>query len=500
MVNAELKSCGAVLLLAFGVLTAIATLRGAEYDEQYTLFLTAGVARPVWPQAVFAAGEVRALQAGHASLIAIARDLRTTDVHPPLYFWAVALWRRLVGSGLVGSGLFGSGLFGSGLLAARLLSVVCGVAALAAVGVVARRTGVPAVPAMLLTLGCYGFAYTGAVARGFALAQAMTLCGVATLLSGGGRRRSMVGGMLLGAATFANYLAVFVAAVAVVAAGRHHQNGYGNGRNGNSSKGNNTPPPLEGAGWGERCEQRRAPAVGTPPPDPLPQEEGGVSLIVVAPVPAPVPALAGTAAGFLPFLLADLWFFLAQRNTRTGQFPPFHLPQALPRLARYAVANLFGGLPLYVPAPAQRLTALALALLALACAGLIAARWRRIAASAAARRLLLAAALAPPVGLLALGAVFDNTPIELRYLAFAVPFATLLLAGALATSAAPLAPCRHCFAADRAGRLPGRHDDPPRDDAARPRHRRRGVPPRRRRHRAGSARQRRGRHRRRLRH
>ena len=166
---------------------------------------------------------MRALQAGHASLIAIARDLRTTDVHPPLYFWAVALWRRLVGSGLVGSGLFGSGLFGSGLLAARLLSVVCGVAALAAVGVVARRTGVPAVPAMLLTLGCYGFAYTGAVARGFALAQAMTLCGVATLLSGGGRRRSMVGGMLLGAATFANYLAVFVAAVAVVAAGRHHR-------------------------------------------------------------------------------------------------------------------------------------------------------------------------------------------------------------------------------------------------------------------------------------
>ena len=151
VVNAELKSCGAVLLLAFGVLTAIATLRGAEYDEQYTLFLTAGVARPVWPQAVFAAGEVRALQAGHASLIAIARDLRTTDVHPPLYFWAVALWRRLVGSGLVGSGLVGSGLFGSGLLAARLLSVVCGVAALAAVGVVARRTGVPAVPAMLLT-------------------------------------------------------------------------------------------------------------------------------------------------------------------------------------------------------------------------------------------------------------------------------------------------------------------------------------------------------------
>lgn len=40
-------------------------------------------------------------------------------------------------------------------------------------------------------------------------------------------------------------------------------------------------------------------------------------------------------------------------------------------------------------------------------------------------------ALAPPLGLLALGIAFDNTPIELRYLAFAVPFVALLLAAAL---------------------------------------------------------------------
>lgn len=41
------------------------------------------------------------------------------------------------------------------------------------------------------------------------------------------------------------------------------------------------------------------------------------------------------------------------------------------------------------------------------------------------------AAVAPPLGLVALGMVFNNTPIELRYLAFAMPFVALLLAAAL---------------------------------------------------------------------
>ncbi|HEY3846921.1 MAG TPA: glycosyltransferase family 39 protein, partial [Acetobacteraceae bacterium] len=230
MVKARLKSCLPVLapalVLALGalVLGAIAALRGAEYDEQYTLFLTSGVARPVWPETPFLAGDVQALQAGHGSLGGIAHDLRATDVHPPLYFWAVALWRRLAGDGL---------------FEARLFSVLCGLAALAAVGAIARRVGAPPALAMLLTLGCYGFAYTGAIARGFALAQALTLWGVAMLLAAEGRRsRMLAAGLLLGAATFANYLAVFVAAGALVT--------YRRGRSVRL-----TPPPLVGGGWGE---------------------------------------------------------------------------------------------------------------------------------------------------------------------------------------------------------------------------------------------------------
>ena len=179
-------------LLAAGLLlSAVAWLRGAEYDEQYTLFLTGRVVRPTWPAGIITASEVRELQAAHAGFVAIARDLRATDVHPPLYFWTVAAWRRLVGDSL---------------FAARLASVLFSVVTLSLVAAIARSAGIPAVPAVLLTVGCYGFAYTGAIARGFALAQMLSVAGIAVLL-GAERRagRMLTAGTLLGAATFANY-------------------------------------------------------------------------------------------------------------------------------------------------------------------------------------------------------------------------------------------------------------------------------------------------------
>ncbi len=151
-----------VLVVAALVLTSAAWLRSAEYDEQYTLFVTAGPARPVWPAHAFAAGDVRTLQAGHPGVVAIAHELRAGDVHPPLYFWLLAAWR-----GAVGDGLF----------AARLASVLCSLATLGVVAAIGRLTGLPARLAVLLTLGCYGFTYTGTIARGFALAQLLTRVG-----------------------------------------------------------------------------------------------------------------------------------------------------------------------------------------------------------------------------------------------------------------------------------------------------------------------------------
>jgi len=67
-----------ILLPCTVILVLAAWLRGAEYDEQYTLFLTSGVPRPDWPVTVFPAGLARQIQAGHAGLAAIARDLRVT--------------------------------------------------------------------------------------------------------------------------------------------------------------------------------------------------------------------------------------------------------------------------------------------------------------------------------------------------------------------------------------------------------------------------------------
>jgi Dolichyl-phosphate-mannose-protein mannosyltransferase len=325
-----------VLLLAALVLTAAAWLRGAEYDEQYTLFLTAGTPRPDWPKTVFPAGAVAAAQAGHATLAGIARDLRATDVHPPLYFWAMSVWRSV---------------FGPGLFAARMLSVLCGVVSLGLVGMIARRCAIRPAVAMLITLGCYGFVYTNAIARGFAPAQMLTLCGVVLLFG----RRPLLAGACLGAACCCNYLAVFIGVAAVAVTGA----------------------------W---------------------------------------PAVAAAA----PFLALDAWFFAAQHAARPRQFPAFEVWPSLLRLTEYQVASVFGGLPLYVDGNARMAVGAGVGLASVLLAGCVALV--RPLASGPGVRVLLAAAVAPPVGLLALGAVFDNTPIELRYLSFGVPFIGLLAA------------------------------------------------------------------------
>ena len=359
-------------LLAAGLLlTAVAWLRGAEYDEQYTLFLTGRVARPVWPAGIITAGEVQELQAAHVSFTAIARDLRATDVHPPLYFWTVAAWRWLVGDSL---------------FAARLVSVLFSVVTLSLVAAIARSAGIPAVPAVLLTVGCYGFAYTGAIARGFALAQMLSVVGIAVLSTARHRAGPMLAaGTLLGAATFANYLAAFVACAALV----------------------HTVIA--------RRRSRRS--------NPHPAGDCFVASLLAMTAGA-------VLVGFAVWLPADLWFFLAQRQSRVAQFEPFEPVSALAQLARYSAATVFGGLPLYVSGIARTTVTLTLALFLVGLIALTVRRWRHIATPAT-RKLLAMAAAAPPIGLLLLGLAFDNTPIELRYLAFATPFIGLLLAAAL---------------------------------------------------------------------
>ncbi|MGD0431563.1 MAG: glycosyltransferase family 39 protein [Acetobacteraceae bacterium] len=350
--------CAVLLCLA-------AWLRGAEYDEQYTLFLTSGVVRPDWPATVFPAGLARELQSGTASFSEIADDLRVTDVHPPLYFWLVSIWRRVLGSDL---------------FTARLLSVVLGLGSLTLVGAIARQAQVKPVWAMVLTVGFYGFTYTSVVARGFALAQLLLLGGVVGLLTGRRCWHFVLAGALFGAATMSNYLAAFAAGACLVAVGW-----------------NSRPFRLFNVMRGGRT---------------------------------PIHHVIAAVLGFLVFVPADLWWFLAQRGSRRDQFPPFSLGRSLARLAARFAGDLLGGLPLYVPGAASAVVAAALGLLLLWLIARIVWRWRHIG-NPRARSMFALGALGPAAGLLALGAIFNNTPIELRYLTFSTPFVGLLLAGVL---------------------------------------------------------------------
>jgi 4-amino-4-deoxy-L-arabinose transferase-like glycosyltransferase len=353
----------AIIMVAAIVLVATAALRGTEYDENYTVFLASGQPRPHWPETPFRAGDARAPWHGTTTPLRIARDLRQTDVHPPLYFWAASAWRSATGASVFDT---------------RLLSVVFSLGALAVLARIAVLCAVPPVATLLIALGCYGFTYTGAIARGFALAELLTLLGVWLLLVCERRDRAAVAfaaGLLLGLATFTNYLAAFVGSAALL--------------------------------WLLLARWRR-------------------------------PRLWLSAGiGFALVLPADMWFFLAQKGSRVGQFPPFRLLPSLDRLGQYAAANVLGGLPLYVPDAVRPVASAVLALGFLALLGLVAWRFRHLGRPGA-RILLAMAAMAPAVGLVLLGFVFDNTPIELRYIAFATPFLAALAAGALATLRRPL--------------------------------------------------------------
>jgi hypothetical protein len=130
---------------------------------------------------------------------------------------------------------------------------------------------------------------------------------------------------------------------------------------------------------------------------------------------------AAAAAGLAVFLPADAWFFWAQKSSRASQFNIFSPGRAVVLLGKDFGAAMFGGLPVYAGRAGPAM-AVALALLFAMCVG-FAYKNRRPGAA-----MFAMAAFAMPVGLLALGFAFNKTPIEIRYLAFSIPFVALLLA------------------------------------------------------------------------
>ncbi|MCB8879128.1 glycosyltransferase family 39 protein [Acidisoma cellulosilytica] len=355
-----LLSVIAALIFAGLLLGSAAWLRGPEYDEGYTAFVTGKAPRPAWPTAPFRAGDMRGAFTPAPMPWRIAGNLRRTDVHPPLYFWAIWVWRRV---------------FGPDLWVSRLLSVAFSLGALAVLAALAREAGFPVVPALLITIGAYGFVATGITMRGFALAQCLMLAGLLLVLRCARKEpgQPLAAGLLLGAASFSNYLTAFTATAALL--------------------------------WLAMRNPRRA-----------------VWLLI----------------GLLPFIAGDGFFFLAQRGSRIGQFPPFTIGGMAAALAHAAGGALLGGLPLYLPTGVGRvaLTGLLGALL-IAMLGLPAVLWRRMTLKAPAA-LFAMAAIAPVLGLCVMGLVAGTIPVEIRYLCFAIPPFALMLAEAAVRLSRPI--------------------------------------------------------------
>jgi hypothetical protein len=245
-----------------------------------------------------------------------------------------------------------------------MLSVLFSIGALTALAWLATLAEIPVATTLLIALLSYGFAYTGIIARSFACAQCLNIFGMALTIKGSKDQNSayaLAGGSAFGAAGFSNYLAIFIGAGTLF--------------------------------W----------------------------LLIAKPAKK---LTAFTALGLALFLPPIGYFFVAQHNSRIGQFTAFSPINALILLAKDNGAALFGGLPLCAGRAGNFVTA-TLAILITICAGFIVKNWQKNLS------VFAVAALATPAGLLALGCVFKNTPIEIRYLAFSLPFIALLLAQTL---------------------------------------------------------------------
>jgi hypothetical protein len=197
-------------------------------------------------------------------------------------------------------------------------------ATLATLAQLAKQTKTPVIPTILITVLAYGYAYTSTITRNFALAQLLaTLALTLTIRSVGWAERSeahhhpnngqlTAAGALFSAATFTNYLAVFIPIATLLWL--------------------LTRNPLH-----DNPSCRRKPAS---------------TLFFLA--------------GLALFLPADLYFFAAQHASRATQFPPFNPIQALALIAKDSGAALFGGLPLYA-APHTTEVAAALLIFFLIC-------------------------------------------------------------------------------------------------------------------------------------
>ncbi|MEM9090656.1 MAG: hypothetical protein AAGC93_18150 [Cyanobacteria bacterium P01_F01_bin.53] len=95
-----------LLMVAIGVRIPGLVSRAIWYDESITLLETAGHAIPNWPQQPIPASIAQEKFEGTPTFVKLADDLRRTDVHPPVYYWLLSLWRRWLGFSIETARLF----------------------------------------------------------------------------------------------------------------------------------------------------------------------------------------------------------------------------------------------------------------------------------------------------------------------------------------------------------------------------------------------------------
>jgi len=199
----------ALLLTALGVYLPGLVRHAIWYDEAITLLQTAGHASPLWPQAPTPAHVAKQQFAGAPPLSTITDSLRHKDIHPPLYYWSLSLWRQWVGFSLE---------------AARAFSLLWALATLLTLYLLLRAGGVayPLVPVAVYAMSS-GAVYVAQEARPYALAIFLTMNGAlfAYLASVCHERRAatiyaLVMAVCCGAAFHTNYLTLFPVGVIVL--------------------------------------------------------------------------------------------------------------------------------------------------------------------------------------------------------------------------------------------------------------------------------------------
>ncbi len=102
----DLLALAILVLITLAVRVPGVFSRAIWYDEAITLLETAGNANPSWSEFPTPARTQKELLTGSPTLKEVAAGLRETDVHPPVYYGLLSIWRRLAGESIETARLF----------------------------------------------------------------------------------------------------------------------------------------------------------------------------------------------------------------------------------------------------------------------------------------------------------------------------------------------------------------------------------------------------------